>query len=38
MSYQDELNKFFKLRAESFKQEEITIDKDKKIGYLYQYI
>ena len=38
MSYQDELNKFFKQRAESFKQEGITIDKDKKIGYLYQYI
>ena len=38
MSYQEELNKFFKLRAESFKKEGITIDKDKKIGYLYQFI
>ena len=32
MSYKEELNKFFKKRAESFKQGGITIDKDKKIG------
>ena len=37
MSYQEELKKFFEQRAESFKKEGITIDKDKKIGYLYQY-
>ena len=38
MSYQEELDKFFKQRAESFKKGGITIDKDKKIGYLYQFI
>ena len=38
MSYKEELDKFFKKKAESFKQGQITIDKDKKIGYLYQYI
>ena len=38
MSYQDELNKFFKQRAGSFKQEGINLHIDKKMDFTYAHI
>ena len=38
MSYQDELNKFFKKRAEMFKKEGVNISMDKKMDFTYAHI
>lgn len=38
MSYQDELNKFFKQRAKSFKDEGLNLDMDKKMDFKYAHI
>lgn len=38
MSYKDELNKFFKQRAESFKKEGINLQMDKKMDFTYAHI
>lgn len=38
MTYQDELNKFFKQRAESFKNEGIDLHMDKKMDFTYAHI
>ena len=38
MSYQEELKKFFKQRAESFKKEGINLQMDKKMDFTYAHI
>ena len=38
MSYQEELDKFFKQRAESFKKEGIDLNMDKKMDFTYAHI